>query len=127
MNDFTYLGVIFGKRAGWSRMEKKLSDKVQAKIAKILTLHGMFGIDVDSCIRIWNSIGRPVMEYAAEIWGTREPRVLEKQRRRLGRYLLAAPKNTNAEVIKGELGFWAIKASETNVLVQTVLGKEPTC
>ena len=111
VDDFTYLGVCFGRRAGWKAMEDKLAARVRDRIGKTLTLRKMHGLEVSLCVQVWDSIGEPAMQYGAEVWGTRVPKILEKLRKELGRALINAPASTNCEVIQGELGWRPIKAN----------------
>ena len=52
-------------------MESKLATKTQGRAAKVITLSEMHGVNVSTCVRVWESIGKPAMEYAAEVWGTK--------------------------------------------------------
>ena len=54
VESFTYLGVVFGKRASWSAMEKKLAERAVGKTAKVMTLRRMYDVDVSRLV------GRPV-------------------------------------------------------------------
>lgn len=43
-----------------------------------------------TCVRMWQVMGVPVMNYGAEDWGTRAPKRLEKVRRNFGKVLIGA-------------------------------------
>ena len=73
VEEFTYLGVTFGKRAGWKHMEEKLRNLAGTRVGRVLTMRRMHGIAVSTCARIWEAIGEPVMNYGAEVWDNRRP------------------------------------------------------
>ena len=33
-------------------------------------LRGTFGLGTKEALRVWDTVGRPVMEYGAEVWAT---------------------------------------------------------
>ena len=75
VEDFTYLGITFGKRGLESHGEQD-GESSKRPSGQILTLRKMYGVGVSTCVKMWNVIGEPVMNYGAEVWvvakGTRE-------------------------------------------------------
>ena len=53
---------------------------------------------------------RPVLEYGAEVWGGGRWLEAEQIMRKVGRTLLGVARNTNNEVVQGELGWWRMEA-----------------
>src|SRR5690606_37517769 len=53
---------------------------------------------------------RPILEYAAEVWGDGGWEAAEKLQREVGKLMLGAPTRTANEVVLGDLGWWELKA-----------------
>ena len=67
---YKYLGVVlcfFGSRwaQALSSMEQRVSNRLRELQQFALKFHGL---RKDLCVRLWQALVRPVMEYAAEIW-----------------------------------------------------------
>ena len=67
-----YLGVEFGRRVGWKEMRKRVLEKVTKRMYKIEMLRPVSGLSVGRTMQIWRTIGRPVLEYGAEVWVERD-------------------------------------------------------
>ena len=93
--------------------EKQVLSKVEGRIKKVDVLRNTYGLGIKEALRVWDAIGRPVMEYGAEVWANAYWREGERALMRLGRRLIGVRKNTNQEVIQGELGMWRMKADGT--------------
>ena len=109
VESFVYLGVEFGKRKGSKEMKSRVLSKVEGRIRKVDVLRNTYGLGIREALRVWDAIGRPVMEYGAEVWANAYWREGERALMRLGRRLMGVRKNTNQEVIQGELGLWRMK------------------
>ena len=59
---------------------------------------------------MWKAVVRPVVEYGGEIWGARERSQVEGVQLEMGRKILGVPKHTAREVIRGDLGWWTLRA-----------------
>ena len=70
VESFVYLGVEFGKRVGWRENKQKIIKKMAGRIKKIELLRGTYGLGINEVMRVWDVIGRPAMEYGAEVWQT---------------------------------------------------------
>ena len=46
VEEFTYLGVTVGRRAGWKCMEEKMRDRARVRVGRVLTMRRMHGISV---------------------------------------------------------------------------------
>ena len=68
VESFVYLGVEFGKRVGWKEMKSKVLSKVEGRIKKVKVLRSAYGLGIKETLRVWEAIGRPLMEYGAEVW-----------------------------------------------------------
>ena len=71
VESFVYLGVEFGKRVGWRENKQKIIKKMEGRIKKIELLRSTYGLGINEVMRVWDVIGRPAMEYGAEVWANR--------------------------------------------------------
>ena len=55
----------------------------------------------------WDTMLRPTLEYAAEIWGGKQA---EQVQNKVGKTLLGLSNSTAGEVARGELGWLSLKA-----------------
>jgi len=109
VESFVYLGVEFGKRRGSKEMKSRVLSKVEARIKKVDVLRNTYGLGIKEAMRVWDAVGRPVLEYGAEVWANAYWKDGERALMRLGRRLIGVRRNTNQEVIQGELGLWRMK------------------
>ena len=63
------------------------------------------GLSVKTGEKLWESMLRPVLEYAAEAWGDGDWKQAEQIQDKVGRTLLDLSKNTPGEVPRAELGW----------------------
>jgi hypothetical protein len=60
-------------------------------------------------LRIWKTMVRPMMEYAAEVWGDCVWGEAEKIQIQMGKRILGCRQKTADDVILGELGWWRMR------------------
>ena len=69
VNAYTYLGVWFDSKMDW-----KLHKETILARRRAYTMMG-FGVckilPVKTCVNLWEVLVRPILEYAAEVWGWR--------------------------------------------------------
>ena len=53
-------------------MKKKVLEKVTKRMCKIEMLRRVYGLSGGRTMQIWRTIGRPVLEYGAEVWVERD-------------------------------------------------------
>ena len=109
VQSFVYLGVEFGKRVGWKEMKERVLGKMEGRIKKVELVSKTYGVGTREVLRIWETIGRPAMEYGAEVWAGGYWKEGERVMMRLGKGLIGMRRNTNHEVVQGELGLWRMK------------------
>jgi hypothetical protein len=109
VESFVYLGVEFGKRVGGKEMKGRILGKVEGRIKKVEMLRNTYGLGIKETLRVWEAIGRPVMEYGAEVWAGGKWAEGERAMMRMGKRLIGMRRNTNHEVVQGELGLWRMK------------------
>ena len=76
VESFVYLGVEFGKRKGSKEMKSRVLSKVEGRIGKVDVLRNTYGLGIREALRVWDAIGRPVMEWCGGVG----ERVLERGR-----------------------------------------------
>ena len=60
-----------------------------------------------TCNYLWEILARPVLEYAAEVWGGPWDEA-EKFQREIGKAILGISGNVANDAIMGELGWWEL-------------------
>src|SRR3954449_10344893 len=68
---------------------------------------GMLG--VKDCVRAWQALVRPVLEYGAIVWGDVKWEQAERVQREMGKMVLRCSSKMANEVVLGELGWWTLK------------------
>ena len=68
---------------------------------------GMLG--VEDCVRAWQALVRPVLEYGAIVWGDVKWEQAERVQREMGKMILRCSSKMANEVVLGELGWWTLK------------------
>ena len=93
---------------------KHYKDKIVAEARKRMMLVWAMGmregaLGVEDCIRAWQALVRPVLEYGTVVWGDVKWEQAERVQREMGKMILrCSPKMAN-EVVLGELGWWTLK------------------
>ena len=108
--EYKYLGVEMGKvgRGCWNsfihRARKKALD---AMCALVQSVSGKHPLQLATSVHLFNTLVRPVYEYAAAIWGPMcsdtALTALEQVQERFARRLLRLPPHTAGEFVRGEL------------------------
>ena len=104
VDSFVYLGVEFGKGPRFKEMKKRVKSKIEGRVRKVEMLRSTFGLGTKEALRIWDTVGRPVMEYGSEVWATGGWKEGEEVMGRFWKRLIGMRRNTNKEVAQGELG-----------------------
>ena len=85
------------------------------KTRKNMTIAWAMGIQagflsVKAADAVWKTLVRPIAEYGAEVWGEERWEEMEKIQREMGKRILGLKASTNNEVVRGEMGWWRMKA-----------------
>jgi len=97
-----YLGVLLQANLSWTGAKKAFEDRAKTRIP-LITKTVIEGLSVKTGEKLWESMLRPVLEYAAEAWGDGDWKQAEQIQDKVGRTLLGLSKNTPGEVPRGEL------------------------
>ena len=110
-------------------MKQKMLKKMEGRVKKVEVLRRIYGLGINEAMRVWDVIGKPAMEYGAEVWANRPWREGEKVMLKLGKRLIGMRRNTNNEVVQGELGLWRMKGrwdlARLKLWKKLVEGKNP--
>ncbi len=68
------------------------------------------GLSFEAAEQFWSTMVRPVLEYGAEVWGITAWREAESFQNSMGRNLLGVSCMMASDVVRGELGWWPMKA-----------------
>jgi len=64
---------------------------------------------VEDCVRVWQALVRPKLEYGTVVWGEVKWEEAEKIQKEMGRMILRCSTKMTNEVVLGELGWWTLK------------------
>jgi hypothetical protein len=67
-------------------------------------------LSVKAAEKVWKALVRPKVEYGAEIWGGGDWEEGEKLQRNMGKRILGLKESPTNEAVRGELGWWSLKA-----------------
>ena len=107
---YKYLGVEINKGIQFKALKERL---LRSARRRMMTVWGMGmrrgEMPVSDCVRVWQTLVRPALEYGAVVWGECVWEEAERIQREMARMILkCSPKMTN-EAVLGELGWWTLK------------------
>lgn len=88
---------------------RRLVAKAQSKLALLSKAIGE-GLSLKAAENVWWSMVIPVLNYGAEIWGATKFLEAEKLQVEAGRKLLRVSRKMSDAVVRGELGWWTMRA-----------------
>jgi len=95
----------------WRTYLKRITKKARRNMTKSFAMGIRTGhMSVEMSNNLWQTLVRPVVEYGSEIWGDCECKEIDKLQLEMGRRILKCHFTTAREVIRGELGWWPMKA-----------------
>jgi len=115
VSKFKYLGVVFDRRMRWVEHKRAVLEKARRKAYLMFGFGVGKGLSVPACVKLWEVVVRPVLEYGAEVWGAGEWEEAERLQREVGRMILGVSSKTANEVVLGELGWWRLKARRDKI------------
>jgi len=85
-------------KGGWNSFKERIFQKAKKKYGLVLILHARHTfLSTSALTKIWQALVRPIMEYAAEIWGEGNWEKAEILQREMGRNLLGHVGNSANE------------------------------
>jgi hypothetical protein len=109
VKSFKYLGVDLQDNLSWTMTKNRFLNKAKSRIP-LVTKAVIEGLSIKTGEKLWESMIRPVLEYAAEVWGGGDWEQAEQIQSKVGKILLGLSKNTANEVPRGEFGWLSLKA-----------------
>ena len=108
VEQFKYLGVEFRYNLSWKYMKANMLNKVEGMIP-LVSKAANEGLNVKSCVKLWEQALRPMLEYGVESWGLDKWDNAERVQLEVGRRILGVSSKMSNEVVRGELGWWTLK------------------
>ena len=117
VKQFKYLGMDFSWNLSWKTMRERVVKKAKSRVLMISKAISD-GIAPDLSITAWNSLVRPILEFSTEVcerslWDEAERVQLE-----MGKRILKVSRSTPSDVVRGELGWWPLKARRDFALLR---------
>lgn len=107
--NFRYLGVEFKANLSWRLMKEKILKKAKSRFALIRKAVAE-GLAADTCLKMWEMLIRPIIEYSVEVWGFTKWSQAESLQMEMGRLILGVGSKTANDAVRGELGLWSIES-----------------
>ena len=111
---YQYLGIEFERRGGWRKFRERMLRKalrVSGLVKVMCRRNRMLSTDVK--IMLWNGLVRPLLEYGAEIWGSRNWVEADRLQKKMGNFFLGVRPNTPDEMVLGDLGWKELRNRRT--------------
>jgi hypothetical protein len=109
VNSFKYLGIDLQRNLSWAGTKRRFVMKAKTRIPMV-TKAMVEGLSIKAGIKLWETMIRPTVEYAAEILAGENWPQAEQIQYMVGRILLNLQRGTAREVVRGELGWCSLKA-----------------
>jgi len=107
---YKYLGIELKSGLSFKHYKKKIVAEARRRMMLVWAMGMREGkLGVTDCVRAWQALVRPVLEYGTVVWGEAKWEEGEQVQREMGKMILGcSPKMAN-EVVLGELGWWTLK------------------
>jgi hypothetical protein len=109
VDNFSYLGVIFKANLSWALMKTAVMRRARQRMALVAKAMAT-GLASDASLKLWQTMIRPVLEYAVETWGLLKWPEAERLQLEMGRLILGVRTSTASSAVRGELGLWRMSA-----------------
>ena len=101
----------------WREFHRNLT--LRAKKRACLVIGAIVkGLSVEASLRVWNYLIRSVLEYGAEVTGFGQWPEAEYIQNEVGRKILGVIKSCSTLAVRGELGWWTLKARRDLVMLR---------
>ena len=109
VDSYRYLGVVLSSNLSWKHHIEALYKKAYRRLVVGLEVIRK-GLMFEAANNFWGTMIRPIMEYGAEVWGRMAWPEAETAQNLMGTNLLGVSSKTTLEAVRGELGWWTMKA-----------------
>ena len=105
-----HLGIELRSGLSFAHYKTKIIAEARKRMMLVWAMGMSEGVlGVADCVRAWQALVRPVLEYGVVVWGDAKWEQAERVQREMGKMILrCSPKMAN-EVVLGELGWWTLK------------------
>ena len=111
VESYKYLGIEFENKLKWKLFKTRLLEKAERNMRAAMGMGTRTNhLSSKAAICMWKALIRPVLEYAAEIWGEKEWKKAEILQRTMAKRILGMKQRTSNEAALGDLGWWPLKA-----------------
>ena len=111
MNKYKYLGIDIKGNLKWGDYKRRQLEKAEGRLNFVGAMGVNSGIlSVKAAKKVSKALVRPIVEYGAEIWGGGDWEDGEKLQRNMGKRILGLKESTTNEAVRGEMGWWSMKA-----------------
>ena len=109
VKSFKFLGIDLQQNLSWAGSKARFAAKAKSRLPMI-TKAVIEGLSVKSGQKLWESMVRPTLEYAAEVWGGGNWPQADCIQNAAGRTILGLHRFSAVEVARGELGWLSMQA-----------------
>jgi len=109
VKSYKYLGLDFEDNLRWSLTRQRLLSKAKGRLA-MLSKALSEGLSFQAALNVWWSMVVPVLNYGSEMWGATKFIEAERVQLEAGRRLLGVSRTTASAVVRGDLGWWTMRA-----------------
>jgi hypothetical protein len=106
---YKYLGLDFEDSLRWTQTRQRLVAKAKRRTA-MLSKALSEGLSLKAAETIWWSMIVPVLNFGAELWGSAKCKEVEAVQLEVGKRLLGVSRKMASPVVRGELGWWSMRA-----------------
>ena len=111
VESYKYLGIEIENKLKWKLFKDRLLTKAERNMRAAMGMGNRTKhLSVKAAVGLWKALVRPILEYAAEIWGEKDWKEAEILQRTMAKRILGMKERTTNEAVLGELGWWPLKA-----------------
>src|SRR3569623_504910 len=106
---YKYLGLDFEDSLRWTQTRQRLVAKAKRRTA-MLSKAIKEGLSLKAAEVIWWSMIIPVINFGSELWGSAICKEVESVQLQVGKRLLGVSRKMTNAVVRGDLGWWPMRA-----------------
>jgi len=107
---YKYLGIEIRSGLCFKQYKARILTEARRRMMLVWAMGIRQGeLAVVDCVRVWQALVRPVLEYGTVVWGDVKWEEAEQLQREMGKMILRCSSKMTNEVVLGELGWWTLK------------------
>ena len=108
---YKYLGTELDNCLTFTQLRTRLASKARTNIGRIWAMGLRSGfLSVKAAINLWKALGLSTLQYSCAIWGNVAWKEGEQIQLTMARRILRCSTMTTKEALRGELGWWTLRA-----------------